>query len=136
MLNLLFVSFFGTDLFYTETTSACTGTSEENGELLATDDCTALSPGTSLSSNGSCSSDDGSDGKSEISKVHELALQHSLTITFEVIHESGPPHLRNFLTRFVSSVPLVTRGSDVYLLDCLCLYFVSLPFSEPYMLNN
>jgi len=43
--------------------------------------------------------------KSEISQVHELALQYGKEITFEIIHESGPPHLRTFTTRSVSLSP-------------------------------
>lgn len=39
--------------------------------------------------------------KSEISRVHEIALCHNLLITFEVIHESGPPHQKIFVTRCV-----------------------------------
>ncbi|XP_067932832.1 double-stranded RNA-binding protein Staufen homolog 2-like isoform X2 [Watersipora subatra] len=40
-------------------------------------------------------------GKSEISQVHEIALRLDKTITFEVMHESGPPHMRTFVTRCV-----------------------------------
>ena len=43
----------------------------------------------------------GPDGslKSEISLVHEIALKRNLSVTFDVVRESGPPHLKNFLTR-------------------------------------
>ena len=40
--------------------------------------------------------------KSEISLIHEMALRLGKTVKFEVIHESGPPHMRNFVTRLVS----------------------------------
>lgn len=41
------------------------------------------------------------DLKSEISLVHEIALKRNLHVSFEVIKESGPPHMRNFVTRCV-----------------------------------
>ncbi|GAB6028431.1 hypothetical protein CHUAL_002591 [Chamberlinius hualienensis] len=40
-----------------------------------------------------------SDLKSPISLVHEIALKRILKVDFEVVHESGPPHMRNFVTR-------------------------------------
>ncbi|KAL3892074.1 hypothetical protein ACJMK2_004311 [Sinanodonta woodiana] len=40
----------------------------------------------------------GDDSKSEISLVHELALRHNLPVTFDVIRESGPPHMKTFVT--------------------------------------
>jgi double-stranded RNA-binding protein Staufen len=44
--------------------------------------------------------DDGDDAlKSEISLVHEIALKRNLPVNFEVIRESGPPHMRTFITR-------------------------------------
>lgn len=50
--------------------------------------------------NTSIDSEDGPDGlKSEISLVHEIALKRNLPVNFEVIRESGPPHMRNFVTR-------------------------------------
>jgi double-stranded RNA-binding protein Staufen len=39
------------------------------------------------------------DLKSEISLVHEIALRRNLSVNFEVVKESGPPHLRTFVTR-------------------------------------
>ncbi|KAL5014604.1 hypothetical protein ScPMuIL_008874 [Solemya velum] len=39
--------------------------------------------------------------KSEISLVHEIALKHNLPVGFEVIRESGPPHMKTFITRCV-----------------------------------
>ncbi|GAB1600139.1 double-stranded RNA-binding protein Staufen homolog isoform X1 [Argonauta hians] len=37
--------------------------------------------------------------KSEISLVHEIALKRSLTVSFEVTRESGPPHMKTFVTQ-------------------------------------
>ncbi|KAG7160188.1 Double-stranded RNA-binding protein Staufen-like 1 [Homarus americanus] len=42
--------------------------------------------------------DPNADLKSPISLVHEIALKRNLTVTFEVIRESGPPHVRTFVT--------------------------------------
>lgn len=36
--------------------------------------------------------------KSEISIVHEIALRQNLPVSFDVIRESGPPHMKNFVT--------------------------------------
>ncbi|XP_045069086.1 double-stranded RNA-binding protein Staufen homolog 2, partial [Coregonus clupeaformis] len=44
--------------------------------------------------------DEGSDAsKSEISLVYEIALKRNLSVCFEVLKESGPPHMKSFLTR-------------------------------------
>ncbi|XP_075233577.1 double-stranded RNA-binding protein Staufen isoform X2 [Lycorma delicatula] len=40
-----------------------------------------------------------SDLKSPISLVHEVALKRNLTVSFEVVNEKGPPHMRTFVTR-------------------------------------
>ncbi|KAL8575957.1 hypothetical protein ACOMHN_051975 [Nucella lapillus] len=37
--------------------------------------------------------------KSEISLVHEIALKRNLPVAFEVVRESGPPHMKNFVTK-------------------------------------
>lgn len=37
--------------------------------------------------------------KSEISQVFEIALKRNLPVNFEVARESGPPHMKNFVTR-------------------------------------
>ena len=37
--------------------------------------------------------------KSAISLVHENALKRNMTVKFEVARETGPPHMRTFLTR-------------------------------------
>ncbi|CAH1773248.1 unnamed protein product [Owenia fusiformis] len=39
------------------------------------------------------------DLKSEISLVHEIALKANLPVNFEVVRESGPPHMRCFVTQ-------------------------------------
>lgn len=37
--------------------------------------------------------------KSEISQVFEIALKRNLPVNFEVARESGPPHMKNFVTK-------------------------------------
>ncbi|ESP03356.1 hypothetical protein LOTGIDRAFT_82984, partial [Lottia gigantea] len=37
--------------------------------------------------------------KSEISLVHEIGLKRNMAVSFEVIKESGPPHMKVFITR-------------------------------------
>uniref|UniRef100_A0A6I8QTI6 Double-stranded RNA-binding protein Staufen homolog 2 n=1 Tax=Xenopus tropicalis TaxID=8364 RepID=A0A6I8QTI6_XENTR len=37
--------------------------------------------------------------KSEISLVFEISLKRNLSLSFEVIKESGPPHMKSFVTR-------------------------------------
>ncbi|XP_023326146.1 double-stranded RNA-binding protein Staufen homolog 2 isoform X2 [Eurytemora carolleeae] len=39
------------------------------------------------------------DLKSPISLVHEVALKRNLPVTFTVVRENGPPHMRMFLTK-------------------------------------
>lgn len=39
-----------------------------------------------------------SDLKSPISLVHEMALKRNLTVTFDVVSEKGPPHMKIFVT--------------------------------------
>ncbi|XP_075906485.1 double-stranded RNA-binding protein Staufen homolog 2 isoform X2 [Nelusetta ayraudi] len=41
----------------------------------------------------------GDASKSEISLVYEIALKRNLSVNFEVLKESGPPHMKSFLTR-------------------------------------
>ncbi|XP_046335336.1 double-stranded RNA-binding protein Staufen homolog isoform X2 [Haliotis rufescens] len=43
--------------------------------------------------------DDQDQLKSEISLVHEIALKRNLPVDFEVIRESGPPHMKTFVTK-------------------------------------
>ncbi|KAG1670503.1 Double-stranded RNA-binding protein Staufen [Nymphon striatum] len=45
--------------------------------------------------------DDSAELKSPISLVHEVALKRNLTVTFEVVQESGPAHMRTFITRCI-----------------------------------
>ena len=45
--------------------------------------------------------DPNADLKSPISLVHEIALKRNLTVAFEVVKESGPPHMRTFVTRCI-----------------------------------
>lgn len=40
----------------------------------------------------------GSEAKSPISLVHEVALRRNLTVKFEVVKVTGPPHMRSFHT--------------------------------------
>uniref|UniRef100_A0A2K6GV13 Double-stranded RNA-binding protein Staufen homolog 1 n=1 Tax=Propithecus coquereli TaxID=379532 RepID=A0A2K6GV13_PROCO len=37
--------------------------------------------------------------KSEVSQVFEIALKRNLPVNFEVARESGPPHMKNFVTK-------------------------------------
>ncbi|TRZ00519.1 hypothetical protein DNTS_017974, partial [Danionella cerebrum] len=39
--------------------------------------------------------------KSEISQVFEIALKRNLAVNFEVLKETGPPHLKSFLVKVV-----------------------------------
>ena len=48
-----------------------------------------------------CRSTEFDDLKSPVSQVHESALKRSMTVSFEVLRESGPPHMRTFRTRCV-----------------------------------
>lgn len=43
--------------------------------------------------------DSSMDLKSPISLVHELALKRNLAVSFDVISEKGPPHMKTFVTR-------------------------------------
>lgn len=44
-------------------------------------------------------SDLNSDLKSPISLVHEIALKRHLNVVFDVISETGPPHMKVFITQ-------------------------------------
>ncbi|KAM9387923.1 double-stranded RNA-binding protein Staufen homolog 2 isoform 2-T2 [Phaethornis superciliosus] len=48
---------------------------------------------------GKDSEDDKDANKSEISVVFEIALKRNIPVSFEVIKESGPPHMKSFVTR-------------------------------------
>ncbi|XP_060604773.1 double-stranded RNA-binding protein Staufen homolog isoform X2 [Ruditapes philippinarum] len=57
--------------------------------------------------------DDDDDTKSEISLVHEIALRHNLPVSFDVIRESGPPHMKNFVTQcLVGSFKTEAEGNS------------------------
>ncbi|XP_007453780.1 PREDICTED: double-stranded RNA-binding protein Staufen homolog 2 [Lipotes vexillifer] len=43
--------------------------------------------------------DDRDANKSEVSLVFEIALKRNMPVSFEVIKESGPPHMKSFVTR-------------------------------------
>ncbi|XP_037237837.1 double-stranded RNA-binding protein Staufen homolog 2 isoform X2 [Falco biarmicus] len=45
------------------------------------------------------SEEDKDANKSEISVVFEVALKRNIPVSFEVIKESGPPHMKSFVTR-------------------------------------
>ncbi|XP_064010715.1 double-stranded RNA-binding protein Staufen homolog 2 isoform X4 [Pogoniulus pusillus] len=45
------------------------------------------------------SEEDKDANKSEISVVFEIALKRNIPVAFEVIKESGPPHMKSFVTR-------------------------------------
>ena len=63
--------------------------------------------GTSSGSSGSQSDFD--DLKSPISLVHESALKRNLTVHFDIVRETGPPHMRIFLTKCIMG-EFVTQG--------------------------
>lgn len=61
--------------------------------------------------------------KSEISLVHEIALKRSLTVTFEVLRESGPPHMRTFVTR-CSCGEITVEGKLLLMFTLsLCIFY-------------
>ena len=49
------------------------------------------------------------DLKSPISLIHESALKRNNTIHFEIVRETGPPHMRIFLTKCIMG-DFVTQG--------------------------
>uniref|UniRef100_A0A182WJ85 DRBM domain-containing protein n=1 Tax=Anopheles minimus TaxID=112268 RepID=A0A182WJ85_9DIPT len=67
--------------------------------------------GDTLSNDGTGTSADGYDAelKSPISLVHEIAVQRSLSVVFEVISEKGPPHMTVFVTQCKVGT-IVTEG--------------------------
>ena len=51
--------------------------------------------------------------KSPVSLVHETALKRGLSVTFEVVSESGKPHIRTFMTKcMVGEKVTVGEGSS------------------------
>lgn len=59
----------------------------------------ASSAAAAISTNSASSSSEFDELKSPISLVHEGALKRNLTVVFEVVRETGPPHMRTFLTK-------------------------------------
>uniref|UniRef100_A0A4D5RA94 Double-stranded RNA-binding protein Staufen-like protein n=1 Tax=Scolopendra viridis TaxID=118503 RepID=A0A4D5RA94_SCOVI len=53
--------------------------------------------------------DPDSELKSPIGLVHEIALKRNLSVAFEVVRESGPPHMRTFVTKCIVG-DMVTEG--------------------------
>ncbi|CAG0878827.1 unnamed protein product [Darwinula stevensoni] len=53
--------------------------------------------------------DPNADLKSPISLVHEVALKQNLSVRFEVVQESGPPHMKTFITQCIVGQD-VTQG--------------------------
>lgn len=54
--------------------------------------------------------------KSPISLVHEMALKRDLTVTFEVLSEKGPPHMKIFVT--ACTVGDITVSAILYFHKC------------------
>ena len=75
------------------TASAATAAASNNKTSAA-----ATAPASATSNRGSPEFDD---LKSPVSQVHESALKRGMTVSFEVLRESGPPHMRTFRTRCV-----------------------------------
>ncbi|XP_017839018.1 maternal effect protein staufen [Drosophila busckii] len=53
--------------------------------------------------------DEESDKKSPISQVHEIGIRRSMTVSFKVLREDGPAHMKNFITACIVG-PIVTEG--------------------------
>lgn len=69
--------------------------------------------------------DPNADLKSPISLVHEIALKRNLTVAFEVIRESGPPHMRTFVTVcIVGEYRTEGEGTGKKVCPCFCSCFV------------
>ncbi|OQR79233.1 double-stranded RNA-binding protein Staufen2-like [Tropilaelaps mercedesae] len=56
------------------------------------------------------SDDEDDEGKSAISVVYEMALKRNLQVDFEVVSESGPPHMRKYVTRCQVGTVATTEG--------------------------
>ena len=61
------------------------------------------------SSSGNGSQTDYDDLKSPISLVHECALKRNHTVHFDIVRETGPPHMRIFITKCIMG-EFVTQG--------------------------
>uniref|UniRef100_A0A182QGI1 DRBM domain-containing protein n=1 Tax=Anopheles farauti TaxID=69004 RepID=A0A182QGI1_9DIPT len=85
------------------TADAADGGKAKHGDGLANGDA-------SSTGDGSAPSDDpNAELKSPISLVHEIAVQRSLSVVFEVISEKGPPHMTVFVTQCKVGT-IVTEG--------------------------
>uniref|UniRef100_A0A182PQF2 DRBM domain-containing protein n=1 Tax=Anopheles epiroticus TaxID=199890 RepID=A0A182PQF2_9DIPT len=76
----------------------------KSGEVSANGDVSSSDGGTSVDGY-----DPNAELKSPISLVHEIAVQRSLTVVFEVISEKGPPHMTVFVTQCKVGT-IVTEG--------------------------
>ena len=65
-------------------------------------------PSSSTSGSSGCQPDF-DDLKSPISLVHESALKRNLTVHFDIVRETGPPHMRIFITKCIMG-EFVTKG--------------------------
>ena len=64
------------------------------------------------------------DLKSPVSQVHESALKRNMTVSFEVLRESGPPHMRTFRTRCIVGEFVAEgegNGKKVCVMHLVCL---------------
>lgn len=60
--------------------------------------------------------------KSPVSLVHETALKRGLSVSFEVVSESGKPHIRTFMTKCtVGDKVTVGEGSSKKVILCIFL---------------
>jgi dsRNA-specific ribonuclease len=63
--------------------------------------------------------------KSPISWVHEAALRRGLGVQFEVVGESGPPHMRTFITAcIVGATRCQGEGASKKVIYLITLLFV------------
>ncbi|XP_061506208.1 double-stranded RNA-binding protein Staufen homolog [Anopheles gambiae] len=74
------------------------------GDVSSNGDAASSSDGTSVDG-----LDPNAELKSPISLVHEIAVQRSLSVVFEVISEKGPPHMTVFVTQCKVGT-IVTEG--------------------------
>ena len=74
--------------------------------------------------------DPDADLKSPISLVHEVALKRGFGVSFEVLKEAGPPHMRVFVTQCIVG-DTITEGEGnskkvCYMILDLTFFFNSL----------
>ena len=65
---------------------------------LSSPSCGKTGAPSSSTSGSTGSQPDFDDLKSPISLVHESALKRNLTVHFDIVRETGPPHMRIFIT--------------------------------------